>query len=928
MTNDAAAFDLGADSHRGAPPLPLQAMHEHYLKRELIRIQLTHELDVLRDLSTIGLLGPPFRPPGTETALPADASVPILRHVFQQHVLTFPFLEAGLDQKGTPTSKHFWQDTVQQFLEILGSKDISSSEDREEATKRRRISNKLTTLISIYMSSGLQTTNPLEKTAKIEGAATRTATASAATDRAQSNGAALAKSGVQNIDAAGLARELLDAPNFINGVDINVVGVKLVKSKKKSALAGLFMVPDEHAEFIIRARMTHPDYRSNEAEDSEHNAQLLKDTPVIYVARRFSDFASLGSKLAKELVGVELPKLPSKNKSSLSLQGDEAAIQSANSANPFQNEEDDDDFDLEEEKEDLGTQFKSKLQFGATAPTSNSSTIKLPRERQRVSVRAYLRELLAVPAVSKSQTFLEFLFRDQLRSLSPGEHEDIGRRRAMDVKRVEDQLEFLRMATLRARELEEHMTEFKQDMMRPDGLQRIFAELREKSYIDDLSPRFQIFLQWAAVEFSASLYSMFVAGDSSTDLFSQISRIHKLMPYSVLRGILRWSNPVAIMKGVIDLFLAQPFGKRSLLQNIFYLVLADDIKAQDKQIAVLKRGLALSDPRHADVIETVINAYLQASWSVREEIRSTARGHDEHDEDGHSELLVAIFKHSRMLVPDGGILQDEVSLLVEAWYEAWNAAVERTRGSNAASNYPEDYVAAYTTTKELLKHLMRRNDKNQLQELWNESTTMSLLREVFTIFYSPLVEVFKSAKVYEAVADFENFMDDLIKVVHRAEASALTRGPNEVVDDFIALCNRHMHPLYRFVHEMYINDKGLFFDGLLQWLTGIVQFLRFGTVESRLGADSKVDLNAIVEFAAQQPDGVDPVKLVAEIQKLVEWLEARRAWVAEQAQHAQSLSKAAGKRRSMDGLDWQQAMPISDELNGAAFGIAEVRIRF
>lgn len=81
---------------------------------------------------------------------------------------------------------------------------------------------------------------------------------------------------------------------------------------------------------------------------------------------------------------------------------------------------------------------------------------------------------------------------------------------------------------------------------------------------------------------------------------------------------------------------------------------------------------------------------------------------------------------------------------------------------------------------------------------------------IFYNLYSPLIDVFKSAKVYEAVADLENFMNDLIKVVQRAEASVLTRGPNEMVDEFIALCNRHLPSLFRFVHDMYINDKGLF----------------------------------------------------------------------------------------------------------------------
>lgn len=40
-----------------------------------------------------------------------------------------------------------------------------------------------------------------------------------------------------------------------------------------------------------------------------------------------------------------------------------------------------------------------------------------------------------------------------------------------------------------------------------------------------------------------------------------------MMPYLVMKGILKISNPVAMIRGILDLFTAQPFGGRSLLQR-------------------------------------------------------------------------------------------------------------------------------------------------------------------------------------------------------------------------------------------------------------------------------------------------------------------------------------------------------------------------
>lgn len=1014
---------------------PLDALHQHYLKRELIRIQLAHELDVLSDFKEIGRLGYPFKPPHNATLDDGDddKSMPILRHIFARHVRNFPFIVASLDKKGAPSTKEFWQDNVQTFLESLGQKELSSSEDREEATKRKRIGNKLTGMISIYMASGLQTENPDEKTAKIEGTATKLNTTS--------QGGAAAKSGVQNIDAAALATELSDAPQFINGIDINVVGVRQVKAKKRAG--GIFMVSDDHAEFIIRARMAHPDYDHNANPQDEKNNDLMRDIPVTYVSRRFSDFQELDQKLSKELTGVVLPVLPTKNKQTTSLTGDLMSHSSnlpgfsgdSNSSNTQNDDFDDDDDDEEiffDERSNhptqhsLGSRKKSQatlrsnnnsnnnsnngnpitnlfnnnnngnaitnLFSGGSSSSNNSGNdskrgssegIKLPREKQRLSFRAYLRSLLKIPAVAKSQTLLEFLFRDKMRrELTSEELEDIARRRLMDIRRVEEQVEFLRLATVRARALESHMTEFKSELMEPDGLNRLFHEIKTKESVDDLSPKFKMFLEWACVEFSASLYSMFIAEDSSADFFSQVSRIHRLMPYSVIKGILRWSNPIAIMKGIIDLFLAQPFGKKSLLQNIFYMVLSEDIKAQDRQINLLKKSLS---PRYSEIIENVFNAYFDASPSVREEIKALNDKNNVFLGEGesHSELVVNIFRNSRKLVPDGGPLQDEISILVEAWYEAWNHHMDHPSDEHANEKYPEDYVACYNTTKDLLRQMMRRRDKDSLQALWNESSTMALIKEVFTIFYSPLVDVFKSAKVYEAVGDFENFMNDLIRIVKKAESSALTRGPNQMVDDLVALCHHHLGPLYRFVHEMYVNDKGLFFDGILDWLTGIVYFLRNGRVDERQvekyeqriamnnrnsesgskrhkfmsltekkeheydqyqanddgdifsdkhqihnvntrdsanfsNRNYKIDLDAVLANGVAE-GLVEGNKVIDEVDQLIEWLKARRDWIMEQSK----ISLDDGNNTSR--LNWKESMPISGSggIDATTFGLVE-----
>ena len=72
---------------------------------------------------------------------------------------------------------------------------------------------------------------------------------------------------------------------------------------------------------------------------------------------------------------------------------------------------------------------------------------------------------------------------------------------------------------------------------------------------------------------ASTIFQHFIASDDASEKFATLKRIHGLMPYFMLKGILKISNPVAMVRGVLDLFLAQPFGGRSLLQRYFVIMI-------------------------------------------------------------------------------------------------------------------------------------------------------------------------------------------------------------------------------------------------------------------------------------------------------------------------------------------------------------------
>jgi hypothetical protein len=82
--------------------------------------------------------------------------------------------------------------------------------------------------------------------------------------------------------------------------------------------------------------------------------------------------------------------------------------------------------------------------------------VTLWRENQRISLRAFLRTLLANPQVASSRAVQEFLTATPI-TPTDADVMDIARRKAMDEKRVEEQKQFYEIARKRAAELDIYM---------------------------------------------------------------------------------------------------------------------------------------------------------------------------------------------------------------------------------------------------------------------------------------------------------------------------------------------------------------------------------------------------------------------------------------------------------------------------------------
>ena len=232
-------------------------------------------------------------------------------------------------------------------------------------------------------------------------------------------------------------------------------------------------------------------------------------------------------------------------------------------------------------------------------------------------------------------------------------------------------------------------------------------------------------------------------------------------------------------------------------------------------------------------------------------------------------------------------------------YVAWNSAVDNVDDELKSG------AEFFSYLKQMLKLLTRQRDKAMMLQMIEEPTTLYLFRDLFTIFYEPLIRVYKSANVYNSITDFAVFADDAIKVIDQAQRQDVSADPNQTVQSFIDLCARHEHNFYKFVHEVHIHDNGLF-GSLMAWIEDILQFLRQGP------KGGKLDMNALLRGALDMSQ-VDRAKAIAEIDALVKWQEARKKWHQEKTRQKMAAEGT--------GLE---SMPGSATFRSSDFGIHEV----
>lgn len=122
----------------------------------------------------------------------------------------------------------------------------------------------------------------------------------------------------------------------------------------------------------------------------------------------------------------------------------------------------------------------------------------LARERNRLTLRAYLRRFLSNPTLASSDAFQSFLMESPIQ-LNALEQRDVEIREEMDRIREQEAKSFRSEVDERVAELEGYIREFREELVERNGLSGVFGTIRTTKNVEDLPIRYRKVMEWARI---------------------------------------------------------------------------------------------------------------------------------------------------------------------------------------------------------------------------------------------------------------------------------------------------------------------------------------------------------------------------------------------------------------------------------------------
>lgn len=386
--------------------------------------------------------------------------------------------------------------------------------------------------------------------------------------------------------------------------------------------------------------------------------------------------------------------------------------------------------------------------------------------------------------------------------------------------------------------------EFMNKLLYSGEILQLYDLIKNVKDVEELPPNYLMLLNGSYKVMAFYLLKKYHIDAGAMKSRSSLRMVYSMFPFFGMKTLLRFSNPLKIVRGMVDLFLAKPFGNRNLAQQFVGIWMGSHDREEtpegnsnsEKNYYHMSRKKLIQLISNPQLVDKVTN-YVNREDSVRQL---------ELEEEIHVEENLTVVKKI-----------EKIKLVLKHPH-----VNPKIRDSVIRSITEDKLIMIY----QFYRKEIRLRDYTQVKNLLSDNDIIHTIKETVGTFCEPLMKLYKQADVGIVISSIKELLKDWINL--QSSSSANTKQTPKVIEEvpiddyftkeehvlyqqYTEILRRFGKGLYQFFHETAGKDDGLV-QSLIIWFVGQMEY--FQKSDSATKSKPKIDLKSIFEQHITSPE--------------------------------------------------------------------------
>jgi len=395
----------------------------------------------------------------------------------------------------------------------------------------------------------------------------------------------------------------------------------------------------------------------------------------------------------------------------------------------------------------------------------------------------YLEDLISNSKVRENKLLTDFLFKNAT-ELTSTEKDDIEKRKKLAQEREKNLVHVQQEIEEDCRLVLTSGKALLTELLAEGGLKRGSTTIKKTENFQDLPPSFLKLLQWLKIKMAFGAYKELHCNKKKESKLKKLRQLYSMTPWTVIKGLVKMTNPIKIMIKLLDVFLARPFGGRNLLQRMAKSFF--DLENKEYMLTEIRQTI-----KNDAMCEKIHNFALAAE--VREKHTKSKEAQKK------TEISLQTILLDKDVNPRFG-----------------------TREVEELSDKQKQYLFQLWLLE------IKVIDHEKFIDLIGTEEFVRILKELANALYMPLSACYKSANLSLLIGAIADALKEITTVAADLQENP-DKDPKSTFKAYMDIIDKHLPEVYKFVRDTLLHDKTGIIKEIIKWVARIINFMRKGS---------------------------------------------------------------------------------------------------